>query len=59
MKKGNIKSNTLLAAAIAVEAGRLEVAKQHILALTLIEPDRPRHRKRLDAIEALIAGQSG
>ncbi len=51
--------NRELAAAIAVEAGRLEVAKQHILALTLIEPDRPRHRKRLDAIEALIAGQSG
>ena len=50
--------NRELAAAIAVEAGGLEVARQHILALTLIEPDRPRHRQRLEAIDRLIAQRS-
>jgi tetratricopeptide (TPR) repeat protein len=50
--------NRELAAAIAVEAGRLEVARQHILALTLIEPDQPRHHQRLEAIDRLIAHRS-
>ena len=46
--------NRELAAAIAIEAGRLDVARQHILALTLIEPDRPQHQRRLAAIEQLM-----
>jgi hypothetical protein len=46
-----------LAAAIALEAKNYEVAKQHIFALTLLEPDRPQHAKRLAAIEKLIASQ--
>ncbi len=50
--------NRELAAAIAVEADRLEAARQHILALTLIEPDQPRHRQRLEAIDRLIAQRS-
>ncbi len=48
-------ANRELAAAIAVEAGRLEIARQHIRALTLIEPDRPQHQKRLERIEAMLA----
>ncbi|MCA9295683.1 MAG: hypothetical protein KC983_04185, partial [Phycisphaerales bacterium] len=47
-----------LAAAIAVQAGRLDVARTHIEALMLLEPDRPRHQKRLDRINALIAAQT-
>lgn len=50
--------NRELAAAIAVEADRFEAARQHILALTLIEPDQPRHRQRLEAIDRLIAQRS-
>lgn len=45
-----------LAAEIAVEAGDLDSAKQHIEALTLIEPDRPQHQRRLEAIDRLIDG---
>jgi len=47
-------ANRELAAAIAVEANRLDLALTHIKALTLIEPDRPQHRKRLERIELLI-----
>ena len=43
-----------LAAAIAIEAGELEIARRHIEALTLIEPDRPQHHKRLEAIDRMI-----
>ena len=43
-----------LAAAIAIEAGELEIARRHIEALTLIEPDRPQHHKRLAAIDRMI-----
>lgn len=43
-----------LAAAIAIEAGRIRDAREHILALTLIEPDRPQHRLRLERVEAMI-----
>lgn len=43
-----------LAAAIAIEAGKLAVARQHIAALTILEPDRPQHKKRLEAIDRLI-----
>ncbi|UCD74383.1 MAG: tetratricopeptide repeat protein [Phycisphaerales bacterium] len=44
-----------LAAAIAIEAGRHDLARRHIFALTLLEPDRPRHRRRLQRIDAIIA----
>jgi tetratricopeptide (TPR) repeat protein len=47
-----------LASAIAFEAGRLELTRAHILAMTLIEPDRPHHQKRLEAIDRLIAERS-
>ncbi len=43
-----------LAAAIAVEAGRLRDAREHVLALTLLEPDRPQHRRRLERVEAML-----
>ncbi|MCZ6850744.1 MAG: hypothetical protein O7F17_03810 [Planctomycetota bacterium] len=46
--------NRELAAAIAIEANQLELGRKHIAALTLIEPDRPQHRKRLAAIDRLI-----
>jgi hypothetical protein len=42
------------AAEIAIEAGRLDLARRHILALTLLEPDHERHRRRLAAIDRLI-----
>jgi Peptidase MA superfamily/Tetratricopeptide repeat len=43
-----------LAAAIAIEAHRLDLARTHIKALTLIEPDRPQHAKRLKRIEEML-----
>lgn len=43
-----------LAAAIAIEAGRLDLARLHVRALTLLEPDRPQHQKRLERIDELI-----
>ncbi len=46
-----------LAAAIAVEAGRLHAARTHVHALTLIEPDRPQHMKRLSAIDGMLKQQ--
>ena len=45
------------AQAIAVEAKKYEIARMHIYALTLLEPDRPQHAKRLEAIDKLIANQ--
>lgn len=50
--------NRELAAEIAFEAGRLVLVRKHIVALTIIEPNRPRHQKRLQAIDQLIARQS-
>ena len=50
--------NRELAAEIAFESGRLDLVRKHIVALTIIEPDRPRHQKRLIAIDQLIARQS-
>lgn len=47
--------NRELAAAIAIEAGKLDVARMHVHALTLIEPDRPQHQLRLEKIDALLA----
>ena len=44
-----------LAAAISIEADRLESARMHIEALILLEPDRAVHQKRLSAINALIS----
>jgi cellulose synthase operon protein C len=43
-----------LAATIALELKQFPVAKQHVGALTLLEPDRPQHAKRLQAIEKLM-----
>jgi tetratricopeptide (TPR) repeat protein len=43
------------AAEIAIEAGRLDLARRHIVALTLLEPDHQRHRRRLEAIDRLMA----
>ncbi|MCH2139332.1 MAG: hypothetical protein MK074_09830, partial [Phycisphaerales bacterium] len=38
------------AAALALEAGRLDLAQTHIEALVLLEPDESLHRKRLEAL---------
>lgn len=46
------------AAAIAIQAGDLPLARRHIIALTLLEPDRPQHARRLAAIDAKIAQSS-
>jgi tetratricopeptide (TPR) repeat protein len=43
-----------LAAAIAVEAGRLAAARQHVEALTRLEPDRELHARRLAAIDRMM-----
>ena len=43
-----------LAASIAIEAARFKLAMMHIKALTLIEPDRPIHQKRLERIEQMV-----
>lgn len=48
-----------LAASCAIEAGNLEAARAHILALTMIEPDRAQHRKRLEKIDELISKRAG
>jgi predicted Zn-dependent protease len=42
------------AAEIALEAGRLDLARRHIVALTVLEPEHRRHRQRLDAIDRMI-----
>lgn len=46
--------NRELAAAIALEADQLNIARQHIRALTILEPNRPQHQKRLEAIDRLV-----
>ncbi len=46
-----------LAAACAIEAGSLLLAREHILALSRIEPDRAQHTRRLAKIEEMIASQ--
>lgn len=43
------------AAAIAIQAGDLGAARRHIVALTRIEPDRPVHQRRLEALDAMEA----
>ena len=47
-----------LAAAIAIEAGRLEEALRHVRALERLEPDRPIHAERARRIEARMAAPS-
>lgn len=47
--------NREFAATIAMEARNYPIARRHIVALTLLEPDRPQHQKRLEAIEKLLA----
>ncbi len=42
------------AAALAIEAGRLDLARRHIRAMTLLEPGQTRHRRRLEALDRLI-----
>lgn len=46
-----------LAAACAIEAGRLDDAHRHIEALTVLEPSEPRHAARLAAVERLRSSQ--
>jgi tetratricopeptide (TPR) repeat protein len=46
--------NRELAAAIAIQAGNLPAARLHVVALTILEPDRPQHQRRLEAIDAMI-----
>ena len=48
-----------LAAAIAVEAGRLDRARVHIEALVVLEPDRPLHKQRLERVQQLLAAPNG
>jgi len=48
-----------LAAAIAVEGGRPELAETHIEALVALEPDRALHKQRLERVRALRAGAKG
>lgn len=46
-------ANRELAAAIAIEAGRLDLARLHLEALALLEPGREIHQRRMQALEAL------
>ncbi len=46
-------ANRELTAAVAIQQRDYETAKMHLEALTLIEPDRPRHAERLAALEKL------
>lgn len=48
-----------LAAAVAIQAGELRTAERHILALTMLEPDRAIHRDRLEAIRKRIDAAEG
>ncbi|MHC4142617.1 MAG: hypothetical protein ACYSUF_12360, partial [Planctomycetota bacterium] len=42
------------AAEISIETGRLDLARSHIVALTILEPDHQRHHRRLEAIDRMI-----
>lgn len=46
--------NREVAAEIAIQARNLELARMHIVALTILEPDRPQHERRLEAIDRLM-----
>ena len=43
-----------LVAAIAIENEDFDLARRHIWALTIIEPDRPQHQRRLEAIDKIL-----
>lgn len=43
-----------LAAAVAIEAGDLTLARQHVVALDRLEPDQPRHKARLAKLDELL-----
>lgn len=47
------------AATVALLRQDYETAERHIRALTIIEPDRPQHTKRLEAVQALRVKNSG
>ena len=42
------------AAAIAIQANNLQDARRHLVALTILEPDRAQHSKRLEALDRMI-----
>jgi len=42
---------------MAILARDLDAARRHLRALTIIEPDRPIHGQRLDALEDLMNEQ--
>lgn len=44
-----------LASAIAIESRRLDIARQHLVALSLIEPDRQQHHTRLQRLDQIIS----
>ena len=46
--------NREVAAEIAIQQRQLPLARTHIVALTILEPDRPQHEKRLEAIDRLM-----
>ena len=46
--------NRELAAAAAIEARDLQAARRHIEALIILEPDEPRHVRRIEAINRLL-----
>jgi Flp pilus assembly protein TadD len=48
-----------LAATVAIQAGELQTAERHILALTALEPDRAIHRERLEAVRKRIEAEEG
>ena len=47
------------AARVALAIGDLETAERHIVALTIIEPDRPQHKKRLEAVREMRESDAG
>lgn len=42
------------AAAAAIEAGAMESARRHMEALVALEPDEPRHQRRLQALQTML-----
>ncbi len=48
-----------LAATVAILRGDLSTAERHLLALTVLEPDRTIHRERLERLRERMAGSEG
>lgn len=46
-------------ASIAIKSGDLGLAERQLLALVALEPDRPQHAKRLEALRARLGGGAG